>query len=388
MIRTLRLVWPSWLVLVVGTLLYGLFQALFLVQEWFGNLPFFSIQDAEAQRILVVATIGCGALYALYRLIAFHPALQTGYYHWLRGTPWTSRLPLPLGPVHLVWQDVLLLALVVAMGWPRLEWLALVAVTAFLFGYLLSLSGVHYTTGAKGWAFVTGFGIGLMILFLREPIAFTLAAMATYGIAYLGLRASLARFPWEGSHVQKIQDAALAYTVAGRRRGADAQLGWPYHRLGPAFPDAPLLALSDPSLLAALAGWWFFVICYQCRMIPGAVEGAYQFYYVFLALGILIRLGIYCDGYLPPLSLLGRLVHGRWIIPGYDQVFAAPALAIVVGVAAWYIPRLTALDPLVTTPIAFDLTLWTLLGMGPGLRAWRLTGNHRIVGGVMSNVTR
>jgi hypothetical protein len=388
MIRRLREVWPPWPVLVMGVVVMGTYQLLFLWMEWLENQPLFAAPKPEAQRILTAVLGVVVVLYAGYRLFTCHPALRTGYYHWLRGTPWTSRLALPLGPIHLVWQDLLALAVVMAIGWPRLEWQTLVVLAVFLFAYLLILGGMHYLAGAKGWAFAVGFGIGFMVLYLRDPVPFAVAAAGTYVIAYLGLRGSLAAFPWDGSHVQKMHDAYLLYHVNGKRRGSQYELGWPYHRLGPTFPDAPRLAMYDPSLLGALAGWWFFAISYQCRMLPDAIDGAYSVYYGFLAIGILIRLAVYCDGYAPPLSLVGRLIHGRWIIPGYDQVFVAPLLAIVVGVSAWVVPRLTALDPLVTTPIAFDLTLWILLGVGPGLQVWRLTGNHRIVQGVATNTTR
>src|SRR5689334_15147552 len=34
-----------------------------------------------------------------------HPASDRGYADWLRSSPWTFRQPLPLGPLHLTWQD-------------------------------------------------------------------------------------------------------------------------------------------------------------------------------------------------------------------------------------------------------------------------------------------
>jgi hypothetical protein len=88
----------------------------------------------------------------------------------------------------------------VAMGWPRLQWQALVAVQVFLFAYLAALAFTHFLTGAQSWAYAIGFGIGFMALFLRSPLFFSAAAGISYGLLYLGLRASLAGFPWEEAH--------------------------------------------------------------------------------------------------------------------------------------------------------------------------------------------
>jgi len=389
MIRRLCAVWPPWWALILGAATFVALQMPYLFLEWTARKPFFSMHDVQTQNVLA-ATLGVYVvLYAAYRVWVFHPALRTGYYHWLRGTPWTSRHPLPLGPIHLVWQDLLLLAIVVAVGWLRLQEQALVIAVAFLIAYLLMLGAVHFVTGTKYWAFATGFSMGLIILCLRDPLSLVCAGAAGYAIAYLGLRAALAGFPWDQSFIQRVQEVASP-PKGTKQVGVQADLGWPYNRTGPMVSDMRGLAMSDASLLAALAGWWFFAILYQCRMLPDVIANGYLVYYGCLVFGIAIRLAVYCDGYWPPLSLLGRLAHGRWVIPGYDQVFAAPLLAVVVGVAALVVPRLTGLDPLLTIPVAFDLTLWILLGMGPSLQAWRLTGNHRIVPGIArgSQLTR
>lgn len=42
-----------------------------------------------------------------YRAWAYHPLFHTGYRNWLRLTPWTSRLPLVVGPLQLVPQDLI-----------------------------------------------------------------------------------------------------------------------------------------------------------------------------------------------------------------------------------------------------------------------------------------
>lgn len=385
MIRWLRVVWPPWWTLIAAGLFYAVVEGTLLGAEFTLKQPPFSMHDKQTQR-MVAALLGFYAfLYAAYRVGAFHPALRAGYYQWLCGTPWSSRHRLPLGPLHLVSQDMLLLAIAVAAAWPRLQLLALTVVAVFLFAYFLMLGVMHYGTGARHWAFAVGFGIGCMVLCLQDPLLFAIATAATYGTVYLGLRAALDRFPWDASFVQRMQlNTITGRNADGNGAGRRADVGWPFNRMGPACPDSRGPALRDTPLISALAGWWFFAITYQFRMFPDAVASAYLVYYGCLVMGVIMRVAAYCDGYLPPLSLMGRIANGRWIIPGYDQVFVAPLLAILVGLAAWIVPFATGFDPLVTTPIAFDLTLWILLGMGPSLQAWRLTGSHRIVAGLPS----
>jgi hypothetical protein len=140
--------------------------------------------------------------------------------------------------------------------------------------------------------------------------------------------------------------------------------------------------LRDTLVPGALAGWWFFAVSYHFPGF-GMDESRYAIWLAVLAVGCVIRLCDYCIGYWPPISLMGRLVHGRWIIPGYDQVFVAPLLSLLVAVAAWFVPMWTGLPRLMVTPVAVTLTWWILFGMGPTLRTWRLTGNHRMSPGIL-----
>jgi hypothetical protein len=94
-----------------------------------------------------------------------------------------------------------------------------------------------------------------------------------------------------------------------------------------------------------------------------------------------VRVVIHCDGYAPPISFLGRLATGRWIIPCYDQVFAAPLLAAATGYALGTLSAYLGLDPLFSHPVVVAVVLFICLGLGPSLTDWRLTGEHRLVEG-------
>jgi hypothetical protein len=98
-------------------------------------------------------------------------------------------------------------------------------------------------------------------------------------------------------------------------------------------------------------------------------------------IGVVVRLFRYLDGYMPPTSLLGRLGTGRLIIPGYDRVFVAPAVA---AIAAFGIPlafEAAGWNERLGLSVATTATLFANLGMGPTLAEWRLTGRRRLAAG-------
>ena len=363
--RWIRVCWPPLWALVAVLTIYAAIHAAFWCLDWIVGFPVFSAQEKEP---LAGIAGFYGFVYACFRLVAFHPALRGDYRMWLSGTPWTSQRPLPLGPIHLVPQDVLLLAIIVAIGWPNLGWRSLTVVQAFLFAYLVGLGFVCSFTGARGWAYALGFSMGFMALFALDPVPFVVAAAVSYALALLGTRAALARFPWSAP--------VPAFLVR-------KDLGWPYDRLGPS-RALPSIRLPDALLTGAVAGWLFFAVGYNFGNLPDAQSGRFVLFLLFCIPAAAFRTMFYCSGYGPPISLAGRIVHGQWIIPAYDRVFIAPLCAVLVAVAAGLAYAVSGVDSRVTVPIAFTLVWWILLGMGPSLREWRLTGNHRIVPGVPS----
>jgi hypothetical protein len=372
MIRWLRVVWPPWWTLLTAGLLHLTLEGLHLFQEQSVGRPYFQHPEKE---VPIGLAILMAILYAGYRVWVFHPA-RPGYCEWLGGTPWTVAKPLPLGPLHLVWQDVLLIGIVLAVNWPRLQLQTFLIAQWFLVLYVVALSVMNHYTGERAWAYAGGFGVGFMTFFVRDPIHFCLAAAATYAFALLGLRASLARGPWD----EALNRDKLDQIVGNRG------CGWPHDWVGPRFPYAVEMPLRDVLALGLLAGWWLFILNYAYRREPGFFIG-FLITFIFLGAATATRLCIYCNGYWPPISFWARLVTFRWIIPGYDKVFAAPLLAILVGIGMSTallavgprgLSREASLEELLITPITLTLTIWILFGMGPSVRNWRLTGTHRI----------
>ena len=384
MIRWLRVVLPpSWAIVTAGIIYFGL-EAFCFGWEWYVGVSYPSPNSGEPFVAVMVMFAIC---YAVYRVWAFHPVLRPGYYNWLRVTPWTSGKPLPLGPVHLVLQDVMILGVMVGLCWPRAGMVAQFVIHAFLFAYLSTLAAAHGESGQKAWAYAVAFGLGFMLLFVPNW-GFYVAAGVTYVAALVGWRRVLAGFPWpeRAAELQRLHES-LKINLFSKRAAekTNRSLGWPCDRLGPGFPNAPFcIAIGDALVIGLLAGWWFFVAGYHLRHLRTIdIDLAGNFARLIFPGCVIARIFVYCHGYVPPLSLLGRVAHGRLIIPGYDQVLVAPLLAVLAFVAAHYLPLWTGLPELIALPMGVTAVCWILLGMGPSLNDWRLTGNHRIVKGLM-----
>lgn len=396
MMRRLFTVWPPESTLGAAGILYIGLQLFCLHQEWLANIPPFGMRDCN--EVFLVVSIGLAALYGIYRVTAFHPAVRPGYYEWLCTTPWTSSKSLPLGPIHLVWQDAVLMLIVFGLTLPR-GWFDITSLRAWIekdrldatavfagfFGaYAFTLGFMLLYTGQKVWGYATLFSFGLMIVSFRQPAYLAVNTVLTLAIAHVGLHLALARFPWPDART--LQKSMQATKNLHARPGSDANtLGWPYDRLGPQSLDDTEASWDAKFVMGVLMAWWFFVVHYQFRF-NGDESGGYFVLFLFIVGTTFQRVCSYCNGYAPPLSLAGRLATGRLIIPGYDQVFLAPILALIVGSAAWKVPGWLGVNPIFVTPFAFVLVWWIIYAMPPSLKQWRLTGNHRIAPAVMANV--
>ncbi len=115
--------------------------------------------------ILVLAVV----LHGVSRVVWFHPIWQNDYRAWLKRTPWTSRKPLPLGPIGLVWEDalvvgplLLLCAILPAPSPVRL-------LCAFLISHLLVVTATLFMTATWAIGYSVAFGLGCAICSGQRP---------------------------------------------------------------------------------------------------------------------------------------------------------------------------------------------------------------------------
>jgi hypothetical protein len=227
------------------------------------------------------------------------------------------------------------------------------------------------------WGYAVGFGLGLIVWLWAEPPFCLAAALGTYGFACLGLRRSLANFPWDVKWLQDWRETVQKIKTGGQFN--DARLGWPFGRLGPGLArDHSSIPRHHAVLVSLLLGWWCYAVIANFPS-DSRFSIAINSVYVIVSCTAICRLGIYLDGHRAPISLWGRLKTGRWLISGYDQVFVAPLLAFWVQIPAFIGAFL--LEAWFVFPAVLAAAMLVILGMGPSLKEWQLTGNHRIVEG-------
>lgn len=363
--RWMRVVLPWWwqgLLAVVlphaacGALLYWLAG---------GSVDPYVARTAHRQALPIVALLaGC---YGVYRVAAFHPLARPNYRRWLQSTPWTCRQSLPEGPIHLSGQDAVIVGGLAcsAAAWDSAT--APIVVQVFLTMYAAALGVSLALTGERAHAYATGFGIGLAVRLAQDAPLGLAAAAGTCIVATVGLRRSLARFPWSDV-------GELWFPPHGKQPATIASegLGWPFAALGPRSPST--LPARDALLLGALGGWWMHCAGWtmdsrDTTMVLGFVLG----------LSPLARLLCYLASHLPPISLWGRIRTGRWVIPGYDRVFIAPLAAWAGGALLLLALHSAGVAVEGCAPVVVAFVMATVLGLGPGRREWQLTGQHRIV---------
>lgn len=328
------------------------------------------------------AAVGlAAAAMGVFRVTSKHPLFQPIYCGWLSLTPWNRTRPLPLGPIALVPQDLLFVALLMALiAYRPLAPLAAIPV-AFVAGYLVALVLALALSGQRGATCGIVFGLGLAVrLGWWSPWAALACLAATYLVAWLGLWRSLADFPWRsatGSSPRVLSLFNHPQTLDWQRDIGFAEINvtWPFNRLHYKLA-ARAIEPIDATALALLVGWWAYALF--APFLDTQPLG-WLLYTGLVGLCVGGRLIVYLAGHAPPISEWGRLRTLRWIIPGYDCVFVVPVLTMLVGILLPWGLWLAGLSSGVAIGLsATSVLLLTLLGP-PRLRQWQLTAPARLV---------
>jgi hypothetical protein len=313
------------------------------------------------------------AAYGMFRAVVFHPFFRSRYRDWLEQTPWTSRQPLPAGPIHLVWQDVAVVGvfLLLLHGFPLGRiWV----LQAFLFAYLGTLGVSFWGTGPWWMGYAVLFGLGLVARLLMWPLVALDVLAIVYVTAFVGLRMALAQFPWSDSRIPETLRQQFSGNIMARRKW---YLGWPYRQMT-GVPQENGVRRRDGILAPLLVAWWVWALGSHAGQ---ASDGAPALLFLYVAaFSVLVRLLVYVGACRPPISLWGRIATGRLIIPGYDYVFVAPLCGLLVAAIGAKLAFMADREhESITFPLATAAVLIVALNMGPSFRSWHLTGHHRIV---------
>lgn len=385
--RWLRVVlpdWPAWMLVICA------WQVVTIAFRWwiwrrFEILP----ERLEEQYFLVVVAV---VVYAIYRIVAFHPLWRTEYRQWLERTPWTPSHPLPLGPLHLTLQDgVWLSVLTVIALFPATVW----GMTADYLWLVWKVFGLVFLfehaktlrmTGDLLHSYAVGFLLGLVAYAWPSHMLCLGLEVLTYLVVYRGVRLALERFPWDLEMWEQTKRQLLS---SQREPSQNHQNGWPFLAAGPVLPQEALFPRGDLIGFSLLSGWWTHV---ANRLLLQSQDGMNEYaisppvLMLVASVTLLLpaaRVVVYFQEHRPPLGFWGRVFTFRWMIPRYDVIFAAPLLALACGVT---LPTIFAMFPLlrsqfgpVAIPVTTTLVMLITLGMGPRLRVWHFTGTHRIV---------
>ncbi len=364
MIHRLRVVLPSDSVVLGVVLAFALAEGPFIFLEWKIQQPI----DIPRPGLFVVRFIA--VFYGCWRFTNFYPATQPAYLAWLERSPWRAGKALPGGPIHLVWEDLLPLSGLAVMGAFLGPLIPYQCLALFLVGYLISLSSSSFRNGTKAFGYLGLFGVGLAIRFWPEPKVMLAILAAFYLVGMVGLHVALKKFPWpfftEARSTQELQ------------KGQVDSCGWPFDQLKPPLKPGRLVSKGDGLMIGLMTGWYLFA---AESLWSNPADQLFLVQKGFtIGVGILasVRTILYCSGYAPPISLLGRIRTFHWIIPGYDKVFLGPICTILVGLLAFDRFRPAGLDDLNFLPFALAIAIVVTLDTGPSLSTWRLTGQHRM----------
>ncbi len=380
MIRWMRKIAPYdrkvWIPFIAFIVVFFLLE----IAKWVILLAF-SMDDTASEIkefqtfLLGIFAVLCGVFRA-----CFHPASNREYYTWLSKTPWRLGKPLPLGPAHLVLQDLVVLALIEGL-WAYTSVLPLaVPMLLFFLSYSIVLSFVIEFTGDEGCALCFFFGLGCVVYALPSLLAALGVAVVIYALMQVALRRNLAKFPWDNKlDWDKLEVLANRKTA---QRTAPS-ISWPFDALMPTVKKA-----DNPFLVSIVVGWWAFQLEWF-EIIGNDFTPATEIelfrnimLVAFGALAILftgLRLYRYLPGHRAPINIFGRIATGRIIIPGYDKVFVAPICALL---TMYFLPpclEMLSISFFGAQSIALGVAVFITQKMGPTREEWDLTGDYRMV---------
>ncbi|MEO0586551.1 MAG: hypothetical protein AAF078_02835 [Planctomycetota bacterium] len=335
---------------------------------------------AMAIALSVVLAVACA-----WRVSAFHPHYLSGYRQWLEQSPWSVRLPLPLGAVGPTAWDAAVVLAIAAWLWVMHGFDPRWALVFSLLGFAVPLLPV-VSVRVAGLSLV-----GLPLLWYPHGSVTVACVLLTAWVVVLAvdMRRELAKFPFA-------DDAWKRSPLVELRRRAIGKMKWPFDKVGPVHRRLPGESQAfdidvPPWGLWLAVGWLAWVghaITWSSArgVDPLAVaevgEDEAPILLVVVGLGgvlvtggRLLVYGAYAPGARPPMTLLARIVTGRLLIPRWDVVWLGPLATLLCSYGS-----AVALIGL-RVPMEFAVPAWILatllpaVTIGPDPRRWRYTGH-------------
>ena len=368
---------PVWTACLFYFLILGSYFFDLMMQNMMQTMEFQSevfILGEVRQGIICIGAFGFG----IWRFAAFYPYPAGKYGKWLALTPWRYGLQMPKGAVQLNITDIVVIAMLCLTTLLDRKIPVVTPMAIFLYTYIVmamvsTISGIPLN---KHW------GKRFLILVII-PFAFypqpsmnnmLISLAVCYFLCYSLLSNVLKAFPWnQRAWLDDDED------IFAQKSLKYIETGWPYSAL--AATEKKRFCIKNRTftiiMFNLLIVWYLHSIlaleAEYCRI------GLSVLLCYFAILNIVIRLIVYLNGTTPPISFLGRIMNGYFIIPKYDRIFIAPlSIILLVALTVYFMPK-----PAQHAVWVFEGAVFTILcismGFPPSLSQWRNIGAIRIV---------
>jgi hypothetical protein len=330
---------------------------------------------------------GVSLAYGGFRAVYFSPIATAAYGQQLRCSPWNYPEPLPLGPWQLTGQDLLLLVAIAAVAPGTLYIRLSLAMLPFAVAYSFCTwsQALAHRERWFGYALPALIGTAILSAAFWSIAGMLVVALAAVAAAQLSQRALLRQFhELDLAPRKKIFGIPLAAdpqaaTVGG---AAAALLHQPIEWRWPP---------ADVALAAAVTAWCAFAATLLTIAVHDYFDAGYsKVGRVELAwpvaslatLGVaglaVVRVRAFLRYHASPLGPRGRLGTGRLVVPGFDNIFVAPAVALLWMTLGCGSLLVLGVYPPVAVALAVAVAVASLLGLPPSLAEWHQTGHHRL----------
>jgi hypothetical protein len=228
----------------------------------------------------------------------------------------------------------------------------------------------HWKQGLHWPAFVSLALIGFICLFYGHALVSVVVSLLIYGITIWPIGSTLADFPKSGKRASGPQSLFI-------KPPQTIPIRWP------ASPVVPLQTVIQRAReiaipAGAIAAWLMFCAAYPNRSSAKSIEFLVVMHTLVAVTLIAARLLAYCVPFFPPMSVLGRVATGQYVIPGYDKVFVAPIVAALIAYSLPKILMALGVSDIVAIPVSTALTVWLVVLLPTRWEDWCFTGHHRI----------
>ncbi|MBX7254938.1 MAG: hypothetical protein K1Y02_01160 [Candidatus Hydrogenedentes bacterium] len=353
------------------------------------NADYIAEMNALNLNVLRIGLSVAATVYGAYRVFAFHPIFNAGYFLWLRSTPYNGKQELPLGPLELVIEDLpfVLLCLGLSIAFQVTPWYG--SILCLFTGYALVLGNAAYRTRELQLYAALGFVLPAALLLGRSTVGgvallLVLPPLLRWAAAY-----SLEGLPWNTQETGRPNVFELSLRGNDVLTGStpiaklydESEVGWPLSDLGPR-EEWPHISHVMAALVALWAGLvvtgGFLLFGRSLDVLPNEVYSVSGLCLFATLAAVCVRIAVYTPRTRSPLSIVARIRLKRILIPSHDRVHVPSIAALLIAAilppciyvfttsAAWLVG------------ITFGVCTFVLLRMGPTLKSWRLTGSYRL----------